>query len=830
MSKPMSKSKVSKRNKRLKSSVLTALTVSLCTPLAYGQVASITKSDSELQLAPDSPFRDPDIIYLEADELVNDQANNTLTAIGEVEGRYQDKTLRADKVRYDLNTGQVIALGSVVLVNADGSTQHAEKLELSGELEAGTAVDFIARFPTGGHLAAAFAKRDTEDGVELYNAYYTACEACRREDGKTSKPTWRLKARKVTQDQATNSIRYRDAVFEFKGVPIFYTPYLAHPDPSVGRATGLLIPFGGASGNKGINFRTPYYFALSPYSELTVTPRVYQKVNPLLDVEFRRKFYSGEFNFAGSATYSSFFDRDGDPFTDQTVFLNPEESLNSKKWRSSFYTNGLFNINEQWKWGFEAGYATDDNYLDRYDIDDPTPAFGLYEADSRRLMQQAFIVGQRDNFRFSTSAFGLVSLRTSIRENPIVDPITGLLLRDPITNEIIRDPNVLRIIREDDSGLPVVLPKIELNSYFKDPLMGGRFNVFGDATVLTRQHGKTITGELATAYTRASGGVEWQKNWIAPMGVEVKPFAMGRFDYFDLEAENEDSFDFSRTIGQIGVDIRWPFIRPGKNVDWILEPRVQLTNNFGDGKNTNFAFTHANGDTVNLNQDGIDIDLDQALLWGTNKSTGYDLWQKGFRVDVGGSLSANWGENSRALLFLGQSYYSGSDNVFGVTSGLQNDSSDLVGQFEVNLGRRFSSKTRVRYDDNDSAFRRLDTSLDYRGDRFQTNLRYYKIDSASTAPAAINLDPDFNPLAPTEELSGYISAGLFDNWSTKYQFSRDVDLDITRRQDLSLIYNDDCTRIEFIYSKEDNGLGLIGNSSSFGIRVSLLTLGDFAPE
>ena len=753
-----------------------------------------------------------------------------LTASGEVEGRYQDKTLRADKVRYDLNTGQVIALGNVVLVNADGSTQHAQKLELSGELEAGTAVDFIARFPAGGHLAAAFAKRNTEDGVELYNAYYTACEACRREDGKASKPTWRLKARKVTQDQATNSIRYRDAIFEFKGVPIFYTPYLAHPDPSVGRATGLLIPFAGASGNKGVNFRTPYYFALSPYSELTVTPRVYQKVNPLLDVAYRRKFHTGEFNISGSATHSSFFDRDGNPFTDQTVFVNPEESLNSKKWRSSFYTNGLFEINEQWKWGFEAGYATDDNYLDRYDIDDATPAFGLYKADSRRLMQQAFIVGQHDNFRVSTSAFGLVSLRTSIRENPLRDPITNLIVRDPVTDEILRDPNVLRIIREDDSGLPVVLPKVELTSYFNDPILGGRAKVFGDATVLSRQHGKTITGELATGYTRASGGVEWQKNWIAPLGVEVKPFAMGRFDYFDLEAENEDSIDFTRTVGQVGIDIRWPLIRAGSNVDWILEPRVQVTNNFGDGKNTNFAFTHANGDTVNLNQDGIDIDLDQALLWDANKSTGYDLWQKGFRADIGGSVIANWGENNRAMLFLGQSYYGGSDPVYNITSGLQEDRSDLVGQLELNLGRKFSTKTRVRFDDDESAFRRLDTSMTYRGDRFQSSLRYYKVDSAALPPVIIDPDPDFDPFAPTEELSGYLSAGLFDNWSAKYKFTRDIDLDITRRQALSLIYNDDCTRIEFIYSKENNGLGLIGNSSGFGIRVSLLTLGDFAPE
>ena len=781
--------------------LLTAVSFASLTQTAHGQIGNLTKSDAELELAIDSPFRDPDIIYLEADELVNDEISEVLTAIGEVEGRYQDKTLRADEVRYFTKTGRVIAIGNVVLVNADGSIQYADKLELSDELEAGTAANFVARFAKGGLLASAFAARNTKDGVELYNAYYTACEACTK-DGKTQKPTWRLKARKVTQDARTKSIRYRDAVFEFKGVPIMYTPYLAHPDPSVGRASGLLIPFAGASGSKGINFRVPYYFALTPSSELTVEPRVYQRVNPLLKAAYRKKFYSGEFNLDGSLTYSSFFDRKGDDFGPDVVFINPDESLQSKKWRSHLFTNGQFQLNDQWKWGFQAGYATDDNYLDRYDIQENLPAFGVYQAASRRLMQQAFVVGQDDDYRFSTSAFGLVSLRSSLRE---------VRVRVPGTTDFVDDPNLLRVVREDDSGLPVVLPKIELTKYFTDPVVGGRLKLFGDTTVLTRQNGDINTGELAHGYTRATGGANWSKNWIAPMGVEIKPFAQARYDYFKLEAQDEPSFSFSRATGQVGVDIRYPLVKPGKTVNWTLEPRVQLTQNFGDGKLSNFAYTKANGGFVNLAQDGIDVDLDQALLWSSNKSTGYDIWQQGFRADVGASVIADWGESSRAMLFLGQSFYGGSDAAFDINSGLQEDKSDLVGQFELQLGEHFTSTTRVRYDEEDSAFRRLDTGFTYTDSRFRANIRYYKVDSALVNSVLVANPDDPNDLGlppPTEEISGYVNVRLFDNWSTRYQMYRDIDRDIMRRQALSLIYDDDCTRIEFIYTKEDNGLGL----------------------
>ncbi len=768
-----------------------------------GLAGEYGKNGKDLQLADDSPFRDPDIIYLEADELENDEEKGIITALGSVEGRYQDKTIRADEVRYYTKDGRVFAIGNVVLVNADGSSQYADKLELSDELEAGTATNFLARFPKGGQLASAFAARRTDAGIELYNAYYTACKACKNEKtGKTKKPTWQLKAKKVSQDKDTKSIRYRDAVFEFKGVPIMYTPYLAHPDPSVGRASGWLIPFGGLSVSKGLNARAPYYFALSPSSELTITPRVYQKVNPLLQAEYRKKFYSGEFNFEGSFTYSSFFDRRGRVLTDADFFANPDENLKGKKLRSHFFTNGLFELNKNWKWGFEAGYATDDNYLDRYDLDELRPEFGLYRADTRRLAQQAFIVGQSDDFRFSTSAFGTVSLRNSIRRDE-------------------NNFNRILVSRENDSILPVVAPKIEFEKYFKDPI-GGRFKLFGDATILTRGAG--------TDYIRTTAGLDWSKTFIAPLGVEVKPFAQSRFDFFQLQAENQnlsaeqqEKFDFNRTLGQAGIDIRWPFVRPGKNISWTIEPRVQITNNFGDGKTEKFLLTDNNGRTISLLQDSLDIDLDQSLIWSPNKSTGFDLWQKGLRADIGASLSADWGKLSRLSLFLGQSYSDNKAQVFPVTSGIDGDKTDIVGQVELNLGKNFYTRARLRYDDDNNAFRRLDTSLGYNSERFSANARYYRLDSVTARDLA-----GFN--IPSEEISGSLRVKLFDNWSTRYTLYRDIDQKINRRQTLSLIYNDHCTMIELMYNRDENNLGIIGNSEGFGIRVSLLTLGDFAPD
>jgi len=786
-------------------------------------------TDRPLKLAPNSPFRDPDIIYLEADELINNEDEQYILAKGEVEGRYQDRTLRAEEVKYFLDTGIVIASGNVTLIDSNGSVQYAETLELSNELEAGTAKDFTARTADGGIMAAAFATRTGDGEIELYNAYYTACEPCKK-DGKVKKPTWRIKARKVRQDADTRTIRYNDAVFEFFGLPLFWTPYLSHPDPSADRASGLLTPFVGLSSSKGFNATLPYYWAIDDYTEATIRPHFFQKVNPIMEYQFRRKFHTGEINVEGSFTNASFFDRDGDPYTVEDLPLFDAASQDlvplGKRWRSHIYASGLFAPNETWTYGFGVQLSTDDNYLNRYDQDETPERFGLYDGESRRNISQAFIIGQDDTFRFSTSAFGFQDLRTSFRENAN----TGLI----------------RIIEPNDRELPIIAPKIEIEKYFNLPGSGGRIKTFGDATILNRN--------IGTDYTRFTAGVDYSNTFIAPMGVELKPFANARFDSFEFEPESLDKVKFDRTIGQVGIDVRYPFMKTTPGANFIIEPRVQLTQNFGKGKLDSFTVDangaalpgcdlSNNGGLPNLSgclfQDGIDVDIDQALFWESNKATGLDFWQEGFRADVGASFIADFGE-SRANLFIGQSYAdtkaptilldpmdpnSGAqlDDRIILGSGLDGDKSDIVGMFELDLNNEFKWSTRIRYDDDDNAFRRIDTGFNYTTDRFSSSWRYYRLDSATRNFLA---DPD----APAESLIGNASVKLTDNWSVKYSAYRDLDDDITRSQALSLLWEDGCTLVEFRYNRNNYDNEVLRDSQGFGIRVSLLTLGELEPE
>ena len=784
------------------SSALIAL-AGLAAP-AYAQLTPVQQTDQELKLAPDSPFRDPDIIYLEADTLTNDEATKILTAQGQVEGRYQDRTLRADRVVYDLGTGQVIASGNVVLVQADGSSQYADKLELSNELEAGTATDFVARTPGGGVTAARFVARGKDGEIELYNAYYTACEVC--EEKPT--PSWRIKARQVTQDQDSRTVQYRDATFELFGIPVFYSPYLAHPDPSSKRASGILAPFIGVNNATGFNARLPYYWAIDDYTEATITPRVYSKVNPLLEIQAARQFHTGRIQLNGSVTYGSIFDRNGNAFDDPSAFTNPDLAPVGKEIRGHVNAFGLFSPTNFWSYGFGLQYTSDDNFLTRYNLNEQRDKRGLYQDESRRNTSQAFIVGQNESTRLTLSSVAFQDRR---------DRIT-VIGEDRFT------------FRESPDGrLPVIAPRLELEHYITDPLFNGRLRASGNLTVLTR--------DIGSNYTRATAGLDYSKTWIAPGGFEVKPFANIRTDFYNIEADDADagesseqtSNEFTRTLGQAGVDIRYPFIKLGESTTWIVEPRVQVTQSFGDAKLDEFVLTGASD--MPFTEDAGNADLTAALLWQSNKSSGYDFWQEGTRIDVGGNVSVDWGKRSSASVFLGQSFASGGsgeaiedlsseDGGFRVGSGLEGEQSDIVGEASLTLGRIFNTQTKLRYNQDLNQLTRVDSSLSLKSKWVEGSARYFKLNNTSSA-LVDTLD------APPEELTGLVRFNLTKNWSTSYRLTRDLDAQTTRRQALGLRYKDDCTLIELLYTENSFDNDAIRNNSGLGIRVSLLTLGEF---
>ena len=65
---------------------------------------------------------------------------------------------------------------------------------------------------------------------ELSRAVYSTCNLCAKNPN--APPLWDIRARSAVQDVEHKMIEYHDAVVEMYGIPVLYTPYLSHPDPS----------------------------------------------------------------------------------------------------------------------------------------------------------------------------------------------------------------------------------------------------------------------------------------------------------------------------------------------------------------------------------------------------------------------------------------------------------------------------------------------------------------------------------------------------------------------------------------------------------------------
>lgn len=92
---------------------------------ALAMTVSTTAMAQAQTAAPPPPAEQNANVLLEADEIINDDVAQTITAQGDVQVRYQGRTMRADRLVYNLQTGEIHAIGDVQIALEDGSVTYA---------------------------------------------------------------------------------------------------------------------------------------------------------------------------------------------------------------------------------------------------------------------------------------------------------------------------------------------------------------------------------------------------------------------------------------------------------------------------------------------------------------------------------------------------------------------------------------------------------------------------------------------------------------------------------------------------------------------------------
>ncbi len=102
-------------------------------------------------------------------------------------------------------------------------------------------------------------------------------------------PPWEMNAEEIRHDKQKKIIHYKNASLKIYDQKVFYFPKFFHPDPTVKRQSGFLIPRFQDNSSTGLSFNLPYFLAIAENKDLTLSPRFFNDDKFLMQSEFRQK-------------------------------------------------------------------------------------------------------------------------------------------------------------------------------------------------------------------------------------------------------------------------------------------------------------------------------------------------------------------------------------------------------------------------------------------------------------------------------------------------------------------------------------------------------------
>jgi len=709
-------------------------------------------------------------VLFEADTVSRPSEAEPIVAEGNVKAYFGERYLRADKLSYDPATDIVIAEGNVSITDENLNTAFAGRVELTGDLRDGVAENFSALLAENARLAAESAVREQGARTKLRNAVYTSCSVCSdKGEGKT--PTWRIKSLRVTRDEERKVVRFHHAFFEVKGVPILYAPFIQAPDPSVERQSGFLTPLVGASSRLGFNFELPYYLAISNHQDATFFPKYTSNDGILWQGEWRRRGRDSYHVLSGGII--DFANAEEDP----TV-----AALDVPGVRWNVFAKGFHNFSNRLQVGYDIERASDDTFLRRYGIQRRGELRQeLDTSRTNRLRSNVYAKWENNNTTLTADSFLFQGLRA-----------------------------------QDDSSLtPYVLPLLDFNHVVDRPLLGGKTNINLNFASLQRTRGTDTRRLTASAF--------WEREHITRTGHKFNAFAELRGDIYRFEDLNEgtefqsgipaqDNITDGRFAPSVGVEWSYPLYNRVGSSRLFIEPRVQLV-----------ASPAGRNDSSIINEDSQSIEFDYPSLFEYNKSTGFDRFEDGQRMNVGLKASAILDNGIALEGEIGRQFRLQSTNAFSASTGLGDAQSDYVGSLNIKYRNYAGIENRFRVNDSNGSLERIESMAYLNLWRFRGNLSYVRLNEEDPSIA----------VGRREELNGRISFKMSDHWSAGLGWREDLTPSLnstsngTIRQDFILAYQDDCALFEITYRNDQTQQGVdVPTDNAILFRFTLRSLVD----
>jgi LPS-assembly protein len=572
-------------------------------------------------------------MVLQADTLVYDNDSSTVTAVGGVQIEYGGNHVVARKVIYNRKTGRLLATGDVEIVDRDGTKFYADQIDITDDFADGFVNSLQVVTSDKTYFGSESAERRSGVLTTFNNGVYTACEPCAEKPD--SSPIWRIRATKIIWNGKSKLIRFERPRFELFGLPIAWAPAFEIADPTVKRKSGFLLPGINFKSHLGSGVSIPYYFALSPTYDLTVTGSGYSNQGFLGEAEWRQRFNNGEYTFKVAGISQA----DPKAFSEGTVDRGIDD-VDPNRFRGMVGTTGNFTINPRWTFGWNVLAQTDKDFAYTYGIG----GFGDYVHRS-----EIYLTGLNDR-----NYFDLRAMKFDVQENTLGNTTST---------------------RDDKQ--PYVLPTFDYARTADEPVFGGELRLDVNSRVIDRANGDialsnpSIRG-LEGTNGRVTAEAEWKRSVVTDAGLVITPQLAFQADTVQTNAsaaslaavnamagtlgvEDDVRSSLNRYMATAGLEMRWPVLFSTRNSTHVLEPMAQV-----------FARPDEKyaGGLVVPNEDAQSFVFDASSLFERDKFSGYDRIEGGSRVNVGvrysGAYANGWTTNGIELLCLSRSCKRGS--------------------------------------------------------------------------------------------------------------------------------------------------------------------------
>ncbi|GGW21972.1 LPS-assembly protein LptD [Gemmobacter lanyuensis] len=458
-----------------------------------------------------------DMASLQADQVAI-AGDSLLTATGNVEVRYKGQILRAAGVRYDRTRDHLTIEGPITVTDPAGHVITAARAELSADLSEGLLTS--ARFVLNRQMQIAARQMFRTQGryTQLTDTVASSCQVCTIDPV----PLWEIRADKVVHDQVARQLWFSGAQLRVAGLPVAYVPQLRMPDPTLNRATGVLAPTFRTTTDLGTGIELPYFIALGPSRDLTVSPFLSTKDGRTLKLRYREAFTSGSIEITAASSRDS---------------ILPGQA------RGYVVAEGDFRLPDGFQLRFSGTVVQDEAYLLDYGISDEDRIESSVEVS--RTRRNEYVQGRIVNYR-------------SIRD------IGGQL--------------------ESNATLPTLIGDFTLHRRFSGGPLGGEAGLRVQAHSHYRSSDSEFDSDIdpddiadGRDVSRLSVRADWRRNWIFGPGLVGSVFGEGTADIYSFRQDAEYAGTVTRLHGAAAAELRWPWT--GSTADGaahVIEPVAQV--------------------------------------------------------------------------------------------------------------------------------------------------------------------------------------------------------------------------------------------------------------